>query len=64
MHLFNGLYGYLMCFRIVLLMTQKYLSKKFQLTKNSRQCKSESKKIVNNLAALFSFLQGMPLETR
>jgi len=41
---------------------EKYLCKKCQLTKNSRQCKLW--KIVSNLAALFSFLQQMPLETR
>jgi len=38
---------------------EKYLSKKYQLTKNSRQCKLW--KIVSNLAALFSFLQRMPV---
>jgi len=40
---------------------EKYISKKCKLTKNSRQCKLW--KIVSNLAALFSFLQRMPLET-
>jgi len=41
---------------------EKYLPKKCQLTKNSRQRKLW--KIVSNLPALFSFLQRMPLETR
>jgi len=41
---------------------EKYLSRKFQLTKNSLKCKLW--KIVSNLGALFSFLQLMPLETQ
>jgi len=38
---------------------KKYHFKKCQLTKNSRQCKLW--KIVSNLAALFIFLQLMPI---